>query len=363
MPVVGRSGYYSGRATAKGKPAPRAGERRIMALEILRFDWGEFDARAGWRYAFGVALVIVLSELVDFPWLGAGISALLVALINLPGPRRKRIRGILAYIVLGAGLVGLAHLLGGTYWPWLVAMLAVGFLGSLAMIWGPRGYMVGWCLIVWFYVAPLVGAIDDTLSVLGAHVLGSGVMLVLIVLFSPKDVDGAAEDALGEVSAATEEPPLSFVLGYALTVGLVLALGLALGDAWLTDPTMILNASLMVLMPSPAKTWSVGIDRMLGAVLAVFIGFSLGQLAGGPILEVAIWLVSSFFVIAMLRVNAGAVIFFFLLPYAEGWGELGGEQGPQLANERLLAEPIGILLAGVGILILHGLHRRLSRKT
>jgi hypothetical protein len=251
--------------------------------------------------------------------------ALLVALINLPGPRRERIRGILAYIVLGAGLVGLAHLLGGTYWPWLVAMLAVGFLGSLAMIWGPRGYMVGWCLIVWFYVAPLVGAIDDTLSVLGAHVLGSGVMLVLIVLFSPKDVDGAAEDALGEVSAATEEPPLSFVLGYALTVGLVLALGLALGDAWLTDPTMILNASLMVLMPSPAKTWSVGIDRMLGAVLAV--------------------------------------IFFFLLPYAEGWGELGGEQGPQLANERLLAEPIGILLAGVGILILHGLHRRLSRKT
>jgi uncharacterized membrane protein YccC len=119
----------------------------------------------------------------------------------------------------------------------------------------------------------------------------------------------------------------------------------------------------MVLMPSPAKTWSVGIDRMLGAVLAVFIGFSLGQLAGGPILEVAIWLVSSFFVIAMLRVNAGAVIFFFLLPYAEGWGELGGEQGPQLANERLLAEPIGILLAGVGISILHGLHRRLSRKT
>jgi hypothetical protein len=120
-----------------------------MALQILRFDWGEFDARAGWRYAFGVALVIVLSELVDFPWLGAGISALLVALINLPGPRRERIRGILAYIVLGAGLVGLAHLLGGTYWPWLVAMLAVGFLGSLAMIWGPRGYMVGGCLIVW----------------------------------------------------------------------------------------------------------------------------------------------------------------------------------------------------------------------
>ena len=38
---------YSVRATAKGKRTPRAGERGIMALEILRFDWGEFDARAG----------------------------------------------------------------------------------------------------------------------------------------------------------------------------------------------------------------------------------------------------------------------------------------------------------------------------
>ena len=47
--------------------------------------------------------------------------------------------------------------------------------------------------------------------------------------------------------------------------------------------------------------------------------------------------------------DAGAVIFFFVLTFAESWGALGGEAGHAMANERMLAEIAGVVVAAVSV--------------
>jgi hypothetical protein len=54
-------------------------------------------------------------------------------------------------------------------------------------------------------------------------------------------------------------------------------------------------------------------------------------------------------VVAMMNVNAGAVMFFFVLPYSLVWGVLDGEAGHAIANERIVAEFIGVVLAGIAV--------------
>jgi hypothetical protein len=151
-------------------------------MKILHFDWKALDVRGGAKYSIGVGIVIVLSMIVNFSWFAVGLSALLAWLVGVPGPRRDRLNGIMIYIVAGAGLIGLVYALAGTYWPWLVSMVVVSFFGTFAMIRGPRGFMLGWCLICLFFVAPLLGTNEIPLEVLSAHLLGSGVMLLLIAL-------------------------------------------------------------------------------------------------------------------------------------------------------------------------------------
>ena len=316
-------------------------------MKILNFNWAALDVRGGVKYAIGVAIVIAFSLVIEFSWVAVGMSALLAWLVNVPGPRHDRLNGIVIFTVVGAALIGLVWALAGTYWPWLISMVAVAFLGTFAMIRGPRGFMIGWCLICLFYVAPLLGTAEIPLEVLSAHLLGSIVILILIAL--PL---GEAADAEGESkeAASTEKPSVSFVASYATTVAIVMTIGLALGDLWLkSDPTLILQASLMIIFPSVLGTWTVAVDRMLGLIAGIVAGFYLGQFAGGQIMEIIVWISASFMVVTLMNVNAGAVIFFFVLPYSLVWGMLDGEAGHAIANERIVAELIGVVLAGIAV--------------
>jgi hypothetical protein len=207
--------------------------------------------------------------------------------------------------------------------------------------------MVGWCLICWFYCTALLGADNDLGGILAAHFVGSGVVFVLIavssLLFSGTESEG--DDAPGAPSPSTR-----FVFEYSLAVGLAMAVGLALGDAWLTtDPTLILNATLMIIFPSLAHTWTLAVDRFIGAVLGIVLGFSLGFLIQHPWLEPAIWMVFSFFILSMMNVNSGAVTFFFLALFAAGWGTQGYEVGNAIANERIFAEFVGVGIAIIAV--------------
>ena len=123
-------------------------------MKILHFNWAALDVRGGVKYTIGVAIIIAFSLVIEFSWVAVGMSALLAWLVNVPGPRHDRLNGIVIFTVVGAALIGLVWALAGTYWPWLISMVAVAFLGTFAMIRGPRGFMIGWCLICLFYVAP-----------------------------------------------------------------------------------------------------------------------------------------------------------------------------------------------------------------
>jgi len=327
-------------------------------MKILHFNWAALDVRGGVKYTIGVAIIIAFSLVIEFSWVAVGMSALLAWLVNVPGPRHDRLNGIVIFTVVGAALIGLVWALAGTYWPWLISMVAVAFLGTFAMIRGPRGFMIGWCLICLFYVTPLFGTAEIPLEVLSAHLLGSIVILILIAL--PL---GEAADAEGESkeTASAEKPSVSFVASYAATVAIVMTIGLVLGDLWLkSDPTLILQASLMIIFPSVLGTWTVAVDRMLGLIAGIVAGFYLGQLAGGPIMEIIVWISASFMVVTLMNVNAGAVILFFVLPYSLVWGMLDGEAGHAIANERIVAEFIGVVLAGIAVSLREVLARKFS---
>lgn len=316
-------------------------------MKILHFNWAALDVRGGVKYTIGVSIVIVLSLLIEFSWMALGTSALLAWLINMPGPRPIRLKGIVIYIVTGAALIGLVYLLSGTYWPWLISMVVVAFLGTFAMIEGPRGFMIGWCLICLFYVAPILGTAEIPLEVISAHLLGSIVILILVALpFGEKP----EAEASGEETDSAEKPSVPYVASYAATVAIVMTIGLVLGDLWLkSDPTLILQASLMIILPSAIGTWTVAVDRIIGLILGIVVGFYLGQLAGGLTLEIIVWIGASFMLVTMMNVNAAPMIFFFVLPFAVAWGALEGEAGHAIANERIVAEIIGVVLAGIAV--------------
>jgi hypothetical protein len=131
-----------------------------------------------------------------------------------------------------------------------------------------------------------------------------------------------------------------------------MAIGLALGDAWLkTDPTMIVNASLMIIFPSLLLTSTMAIDRFIGAVLGIVLGFYLGLYVQSEFLEPVLWIVMSFGVIALMNVNAGACAFFFLVIFSSYWGAEGYKTGNAIANERIFAELVGVTLATIGVTI------------
>ena len=322
-------------------------------MHILKFNWAAFDPKGGFKYAVGVAIVIAASLVIEFPWFACGVSALLVWLVNVPGPRSDSFKGMVIYIGIGAVLIGLGYVLAGTFWPWVISMLIVAFVGTFAMIEGPRGFMVGWCLICWFYCLPLVGIDSIPWDILSAHLLGSGVMFAIIALLSAK------EDATEEPVAAAEKPGVPFVTSYATTVAIVMAIGTALGGWWLkTDPTLILQASLMILMPSVLGTWIVAVDRIIGLILGVFAGMFLGQIFGFALaVEIVVWLVASFMLVSTMSVNAALMVFWFVLPFTAAWGTLESEAFHELGNERIVAEIIGVVLAGIAVSMRAGLAR------
>jgi hypothetical protein len=329
-------------------------------MKVLNFNWEAFNPKSGLKYTIGVAIVIAASLVVEFPWFACGTSALLVWLVNVPGPRSARLKGIGIYIGIGAVLVGLGYVLAGTFWPWVISMIVVAFIGTYAMIEGPRGFQVGWCLICWFYCLPLFGIGSLPWDILSAHFLGSFVMLAILAMPEKTSTQDPEESA-----APAEKPSASFAASYAATVAIVLAIGTALGGLWLkSDPTLILQASLMILMPSVLGTWIVAFDRIIGLVAGIFAGAFLGYLFGNALaVEVTVWLVASFMLVATMSVNAAPMVFFFVLPFTLAWGTLETEAFHELGNERIVAEIIGVVLAGIAVSMREGLSRIFVKQT
>ena len=118
----------------------------------------------------------------------------------------------------------------------------------------------------------------------------------------------------------------------------------------------------MILMPSVLGTWVVAADRIIGLVLGVLVGIFLGQFMGfDTAVEIIVWLVASFMLVATMNVNAALMVFWFVLPFTMVWGTLESEAFHELGNERIIAEIIGVVLAGIAVSMRAGLARMFAK--
>lgn len=228
------------------------------------------------------------------------------------------------------------------------------------MLKGMRAYMVGWVLVMWFFTVPLLG---DPVNVAISHVIGSGIvvcyMLIRGILKSEKETSNE-DKSLEPEEPQTPNP--GFVVLYSLTVAIAMVLSIYLGTQWLdTDPTFIANSTFMIIGLNTKQTWKFGLERMLGALLGILIGFYMGMVLQYGVLGFIFCMVMAFFTLSVLEVNTGLTVFFLLALIAYGCGIIEYDKGNHIANERLFAEFTGFLIAGLAITILNALRKYFNK--
>ena len=202
------------------------GEKTLRWGGLFACNWAAFNAGAGVKYAVGIVIVFSLGHVIEFPTLVAGISALLAWLADVPGRRRDRVLGLLAFAIGAPILTVISAWVGTELLPQVVAISIVAFVGTLPMIKGQRSFMVGWSLTYWFLLAPLFHDPTTGVSItIYSLLLGTGIVILLTILPAflrradkhiPTETDGGD---------AKDGPSISFVIGYAVAVTVNRALG------------------------------------------------------------------------------------------------------------------------------------------
>ena len=326
------------------------------------YQWKKLDLKLGLYHMLGVLVVLNLAEYVDVAWTAVGIGALLAWITILLGePRNWRAEtgGLLVYLVVGIGLSYLGHAVAGNEVLNILTMFVVTFFGILLISKGLHTYMVAWCLVYWYMLSPLFSLSMGLTQALLGHVIGTGLVIFLhfarhIWLRPMKELQ--TPDTGGLL-------PLGFAVTYSAVVALTMAIGLGIGARALkADPTLISNAAFNVIGPSALQTWKAALERMLFGTAGILLGFYLGVLFPGETVERLVIAVSSFLALATLRVSFGLVIgaLFILLSYQ--WGTLEAEAGHVIANERMIAELVGVVLAGVAVSFLSLLRATILQK-
>jgi hypothetical protein len=327
-------------------------------MEPFKFYWNKFNTWAGFNFLAVILILFLISKWIEFPWFVVGMSVVLAWMVVLLGKPSNKILMIFLYLVVGLGLTWLSNLFADTYWPWLISMFVVTFLGTFLLRFGVHWYLLGWCLIVWFMVMPVIGQMGNPQELLISHVLGSTTVLILVIFAvvrrrSRKKVP----DEIVAESQGAKPMAMWWIMTYSTVVALVMVVGLIVGHQYLSDPTMIANAAFMIIGFTGIIIWKAGLERMLAAILAIILGFYLGVVVQSEILGIVLMVICYFLVLAFVEVNNGAVIFFFILFMSYGWGLKDFETGNAIANERLLAEFAGVILAGIGITLLNLLNK------
>lgn len=329
---------------------------------MFSYEWRRFDPRLGFYYMVGVLVVLNLAENVNASWTAAGVSALLAWLTVLLGqPRgwRPELGGLVVFLAAGLALSYLAHAVAPYEVLGLGVMFIVTFLGMMLMTRSAHAYMVSWCLVYWYLLTPLFSESMGLTETLVGHLIGAGVVflfhLTSRLVRQPRMEQLTAPDP----SAA---PPIRFAAVYSGVVALTMTAGLGIGGRTLeSDPTLISNSAFNVISPTASQTWINAVERMLFGTAGICCGFYLGVLFPGTLAGQLVIAVSSFLALALVRVSFGPVIGAFFIMISYPWGTMETEIGHAIANEKLVAELVGVILAGGAISILSLLWRRLHR--
>lgn len=330
---------------------------------MFRYDWRLFEAKIGLIFMVGSLVVFNLMGQFDFAMLAAGVSALLAWITIIMVPRRRwsqHLLGLVVYLAVGTALTGLAGFMAPYEWQKLVAMGIVTFAGYLMLLRGSHPFMVGWCLVYWYLLVPLFLG-DQTLgAVVLGHVVGVGLVIALN-LVKPIWLRATGKVASGadpEVGSGQDRPSVGLVVRYAFIVSLSIYTGVAAGTRWITsDPTLIANATLNIISLSLRQTWIAAVERIILGSLGIVAGFYCGWFFPDPWVGHLVTAVCSFLALGVLYVNAGLLIgiFFFLISYA--WGSMQSDPGHLIANEKLIGEFLGVVIAVVAIAILAWMQR------
>jgi len=329
---------------------------------MFKYQWKNFDPKLGLYNALGVLLVLNLAEQFEAAWVAAGIGALLAWITVLLGQARSwrgELVGLLVYLVGGAFFSYLAHAVAPTETLRLGVMFLVTFLGMMLMTKGTHAFMVAWCLVYWFLLSPLFSSGMGLAETVNGHLIGVGVVILLHLAkrlwWRP---------VIGEAAEEPELPAFRFAVVYSAVVALTMVIGLGIGARTLqTDPTLIANSAFNIISPSASQTWKNAFERMLFGTAGICCGFYLGVLFPGALAGQLVIGVSSFLALALLRVSFGPMVGTLFIMISYQWGTMEPEAGHAIANEKIIAELVGVVLAGVAITTLSMLRQMRHRLT
>lgn len=319
---------------------------------MFRYDWSRIDLKLGLYHMLGVMVVLNLAELRGPTWTVAGISALLGWVTILIGQPRGGVRAIAGLAVFLAGGIAagwIASLLEGQAVLGMVTMFAIVFFGSMLLLVGLHAFMVAWCVIYWAILVPIFNNAFGMQEVMEAHAVGVGALIIVQIvrlLLSKEERAEAQEEA--------QSPGLGYVLSYASVVATTICAGFFVGGRTLSsDPTMIAQSAFNVISPASVRqTWVTGLERVVFGTLGICAGFLAGMYFQGPIAAQIVVALSSFCALAFLPVSFGPMVGALFVMISYPWGAMDFEAGNALANERILAELAGVILAGLAIMVL-----------
>ncbi|MFC3615307.1 hypothetical protein ACFORG_16225 [Lutimaribacter marinistellae] len=323
----------------------------------MTFHWEKLDLRLGLSYTIIAVVFLILYGSTGPVWMVAGISALLawvIVLLGEPASWRAEIAGLALFLGFGIAASLVAHMLAAYEIPRVLGLGLFTFGAILLLRFGAYWYIVGWCLTFWYLLTPLFSLSLGLGETLEGHVIGAGGLL-LYGLGKRFWHEAASPEAPGEGAGLI---PFAQVIPYATTVAIVMAISVFIGGRTLeSDPTIIAAAALNVISPSSDQTWEAVLLRAISVGVGVLIGFGLGLWFPTAVAEQAVFVTCSFITVATIRLSFGPAVGCFAAITAFPWGSQGYEIGNAIANEKLLAEFVGIMIAGIGITILARLAR------
>ena len=309
--------------------------------DLLRFNWRAFDPAAGIKVGVGLVVMIVLTSATGETWLATGFAAMLAWLTNVPGSLKHRIGGMLAFGVGAIAMTLVSGLMGLDLWLNVLAIAVVGLLGTYALSWGTRAYMVGWVVICWAIYGPLLVESTSVENCVLAILAGTGVVVVLNLvpaLFGTADAT--------TTQATSTEPKKDFVIAFSVTVALVLGLTTYLGWTLLkSDPTLVTGGAFFIIGFDMRTTWVAGFARVIAILTGALLGLAIASLLGPGLLLDAIAIAAAGLSFAAMAIHPGAWMFFFMIFAAIGWHGLEGDRFELTVWERLSGESVGVLIA------------------
>ena len=218
--------------------------------ELIHFNWQGFNTLAGIKVGVGLIVMLLLQSLTGESWLTTGLIAMFVWLTNIPGPIKDRVGGMLSFAAVAAIMTVIFGQIGLEIWPNLIAISIIAIGGTVALALGMRAFMVGFALICWAIYGPFMVATTSVENCLLAILVGTGVVVILNVIgeiFNKNDQAAESTDT-GAAESLSPGPDKGYIVAYAISVALVLAITTYYGWVELkTDPTMMAGSAFFIL--------------------------------------------------------------------------------------------------------------------